>query len=97
MKRAGIAELKNRLSYYLRCVRRGETVLVCDRDRPIARIEPVRDAVVAAGDLDDTVELERTGVVRPPQSVLPKNWLARRVEVNADVVGALLAERNEGR
>ena len=34
-----IAELKNRLSYYLRRVQRGEAILVADRDRVIARIE----------------------------------------------------------
>ena len=38
-RRVRIAELQNRLSYYLRRVRRGESILVCDRDRVIARIE----------------------------------------------------------
>ena len=42
---AKISELKNRLSYYLRFVRRGQPILVCDRDRVIARIEPVWEAV----------------------------------------------------
>ena len=40
MKRVRIAELKNRLSGYLRDVRRGESVLVLDRETPIARIDP---------------------------------------------------------
>lgn len=36
------AELKNRLSSYLRRVReRGETLVVCDRDRPVATISPI--------------------------------------------------------
>jgi antitoxin (DNA-binding transcriptional repressor) of toxin-antitoxin stability system len=34
-----ITELKNRLSYYLGRVQQGESVLVCDRDRVIARID----------------------------------------------------------
>jgi antitoxin (DNA-binding transcriptional repressor) of toxin-antitoxin stability system len=34
-----ITELKNRLSHYLRRVQRGDSILVCDRDRAIARIE----------------------------------------------------------
>jgi prevent-host-death family protein len=39
--KAGIAELKSRLSEYLRVVRRGGTVTVLDRDTPIARLVPV--------------------------------------------------------
>jgi len=36
-----IADLENRLTYYSRRVRHGESILVCDRDRVIARIERV--------------------------------------------------------
>ena len=43
MKSVKIAELKNRLSYYLKRVQRGESILVCDRDRVIARIDRVGD------------------------------------------------------
>jgi prevent-host-death family protein len=42
MKQVGIAELKSRLSEYLRAVRRGETISVLDRETPIAQIVPVR-------------------------------------------------------
>jgi prevent-host-death family protein len=35
-----IADLKARLSEHLRAVRRGRTLTVLDRDRPIARIVP---------------------------------------------------------
>jgi prevent-host-death family protein len=40
------AELKNNLSKYLRHVREtGETIIVCDRDEPVAALSPVqRDA-----------------------------------------------------
>jgi prevent-host-death family protein len=40
MSDVGIAELKARLSEYLRAVRNGGTVTVLDRDTPIARIVP---------------------------------------------------------
>ena len=40
MKAVNVAELKNRLSHHLRMVRRGEALLVRDRDKVIARIEP---------------------------------------------------------
>lgn len=41
MKRANVSELKARLSGYLAEVRRGQTVEVCDRQTPIARIVPI--------------------------------------------------------
>jgi prevent-host-death family protein len=40
MKGVRIAELKARLSEYLRSVRKGRTLTVLDRDTPIARIVP---------------------------------------------------------
>ena len=38
----GIRELKNRLSEVLRRVRRGETVTVTERGRPVALLVPLR-------------------------------------------------------
>jgi prevent-host-death family protein len=40
MSDVGIADLKARLSEYLRSVRNGGTLTVLDRDTPIARIVP---------------------------------------------------------
>jgi len=40
MKRAKLAELKAHLSDYLASVRAGETILVRDRNIPVARIVP---------------------------------------------------------
>ena len=40
MQRAQIAELKAHLSKYLAQVRTGDTVIVCDRHTPIARLVP---------------------------------------------------------
>jgi prevent-host-death family protein len=44
MKRAQIAELKAHLSKYLAQVRTGDTVIVCDRNTPIARLVPYQEA-----------------------------------------------------
>src|SRR5262245_22598611 len=41
MKQVRIAELKAKLSEYLRDVRRGETIAVLDRETPVAQIVPV--------------------------------------------------------
>jgi len=94
-----VSELKNRLSHYLRQVRRGATLLVTDRDHVIARIEPVGGVIVTAGDDEAQwiATLERRGTLRRAERQLPRGWLARRPKMRVDVVKALLAERDEGR
>lgn len=99
-----VSDLKNRLSHYLRQVRGGATLLVCDRDRVIARLEPAGGADLAAdGDAQWLADLERRGTIRRAVAPLARTWLARRPEAGkkgkrrTDVVAALLAERDEGR
>jgi len=40
---AGVRELKNRLTHYLRLVQAGERVIVTDRNRPVAILRPLGD------------------------------------------------------
>lgn len=42
MRAIGVKQLKARLSEYLRDVRRGETLLVTDRDEVVAELRPAR-------------------------------------------------------
>ena len=98
MKAVNVAELKNRLSHYLRIVRRGQAILVRDRDRVIARIEPAGGLEAAGdGDAERLADLEARGVIRRGRGHITADLLARRPKVQADVVGALLGEREEGR
>lgn len=82
MKQVRIAELKARLSEYLRAVRRGESIAVLDRDTPVAQIVPIR---------------ERTAlrVRKPPPGTPPPNRVAlpKPAKLNVDVVQLLLEER----
>ena len=98
MKAINVAELKNRLSHYLRIVRRGEPILVRDRDRVIARIEPAGDQP-RAGDEHAArlAELEARGIIRRAQGRLGPELLRRRPRAKADVVRALLLEREDSR
>ena len=48
MTRVKIAELKDRLSFYLRAVEAGDEVEVTDRNRPIAMIVPIGGTDVTA-------------------------------------------------
>ena len=98
MKSVNVAELKNRLSHYLRIVRRGQPILVRDRDRVIARIEPAgHGARREAGEGERLAELESRGILRRARESFAPELLARRPRVKADVVAALLREREETR
>ncbi len=60
----GSRELKTRLGQYLERVRRGETILVTDRNQPVAELRPLEgtgDPVVAA-----VRKLAARGVVTAP-------------------------------
>ena len=43
MDRVGVRELRQNLSVYLRRVRRGETLQVTERGRPVATLQPIID------------------------------------------------------
>ena len=86
MKQVRIAELKARLSEYLRAVRRGETIAVLDRDTPVAQIVPVRDRTALR------IRTPAPGTPSPNRVPLPKPST-----VNIDVVRLLLEERQSHR
>lgn len=54
MRTVGSRELKNRLGRYLRLVRRGETILVTDRGKPVAHIGP---PILTGEKMDGTDEI----------------------------------------
>ena len=98
MKAVNIAELKNRLSHYLRMVRRGQPILVRDRDRIVARIEPAGwPGSAPEDDGQRLADLEARGIIRRGRGALTRDFLARRPKVRADALAALLREREESR
>ena len=98
MRPVKIAELKNRLSYYLRRVRRGESVLVAGRDKVIARIERVTDGEThPETEAEWLKRLEGKGVIRRGVGRVDRKWLRAKPVVNADVVAALIEERDKSR
>ena len=65
MKTVGSRELKNRLGRYLGLVGRGETIIVTDRGKPVARLVPPSPKRVDAVDLEEVLEqLEAEGHLR---------------------------------
>ncbi|HWP37510.1 MAG TPA: type II toxin-antitoxin system prevent-host-death family antitoxin [Gemmatimonadales bacterium] len=80
-----IAELKSRLSEYLRRVRRGHRITVLDRDTPVARLEPVTPGPAPL-------------VVRRPAADAPKPRDVRLpppLKLRVDILHLLAEERGE--
>lgn len=82
MKAVRIAELKSRLSEYLRAVRNGETISVLDRETPVAQIVPVLERVALR------IRKPAPGTPPPNRVRLPKP-----LKLNLDIVDLLLEER----
>ncbi len=98
MKKASITEAKNNLSALIDSVKGGSPVLIVDRGRPVARLEPVSGA--GADDDSRLARLVRDGIVRPARRGMHKAVFASkppRAKKGASGVRALLDERRDGR
>lgn len=102
MKKAKIAELRNQLSRYLDHVRAGGTVLVYDRETPIAEIVPLtmsKTRSTKSIDEERLARLERKGSIRRGTGDLAA-WLKTHTPIEipggAGVLQALLEERESG-
>jgi prevent-host-death family protein len=100
MKTATISETKNSLSALLDRVRHGESILVTDRGRPVARLEPVAGADQPGPDEGRLARLERAGIIRRARRARLDEIV--RVappapERGGDILAALLDERRAGR
>jgi prevent-host-death family protein len=88
MRSANIAELRNRLTHYLREVRAGEEIVVRDRHRPIAKIVPLT--------IDDDTEdaaLVAGGLMRKAQRPLSATfWRSRRAALTVRVAAGAVGE-----
>ena len=75
VKTATISYTKNHLSALLEQVKRGETVVILDRTKPVARMIPVE----SSGDVDwdrRLDDLERRGIVRRGTGKIA-DWILR--------------------
>lgn len=84
MKRVGIADLKAHLSGYLRTVKKGETLLVMERETPVARMVPAAD--VRAGIVTRPPSRELTSVKRMLKRLRP-------LDLPVDSLAILLEDR----
>jgi prevent-host-death family protein len=95
MKTVNIGDLKAQLSAHIQLVRNGEEVLVCDRNRPVARIVPC--------DMEDRSEQERRlvsrGVLAPAlKRRSPKvEWPQPPGNISKEAMERMWREEREGR
>ncbi|HSY91411.1 MAG TPA: type II toxin-antitoxin system prevent-host-death family antitoxin [Candidatus Binatus sp.] len=95
MRTVNIADLKARLSAHIRRVRAGEEVLVCDRNKPVARIIPCG--------LEDYSEQEQRliarGVLTPPvrRRRPSASWPKPAGNIPDGVMDRIWEEEREGR
>ena len=99
MKTASISDTKNHLSALLDEVKQGETIIILDRNRPVARLEPAT-GLHGGEDVGRIARLERVGIVqrataKPSETILRSKPL--KPKGGASVLRALLADREEGR
>lgn len=95
MRTVNISDLKAQLSAHIQFVRNGEEVLVCDRNRPVARIVPC--------DLEDRSEQEQRlvsrGTLTPPLKRRPVStaWPQPPGNVSDKVMAQVWREERENR
>ncbi len=99
MRKASIAEAKTNLSSLIDSLKGGSPVLIVDRGRPEARLEPV-----TAGSEDDgggrLSRLVRDGLVRPARAAPSCSLFSSQpphAEAGASALDALIEDRRDGR
>ena len=99
MKAVGIKQLKARLSEYLREVRRGETLLVTDRDEVIAELRPARRQPGLPDETDDLLDaLADAGEIT--RARLPRagwRWTSRGLGLSPGTAARVLDELRQDR
>ena len=97
MKTVNIAELKNRLSTYIRFAKNGEEVVIRDRNMPVAKLVPFE----AGNATEEELQLVAEGKMRLPErplSDLDEIWKIPPTKKlkGRKAIEALLADRDEG-
>jgi antitoxin (DNA-binding transcriptional repressor) of toxin-antitoxin stability system len=94
MKVVGVKALKARLSEYLRAVRRGDTILVADRDEVVAELRPAARSRAPRSGPDEVLDgLAEAGEVT--RAALPKagwTWRAEGLGLPEGTAARLLDE-----
>ncbi len=96
MKTASISQTKNQLSALIDQVRHGETIVITDHDRPVAKLVPAQaeNDEEAAGAL---AQLEHKGIIRRRNGEAHRLVPRIKPRDGVSAVAALLEDREPGR
>lgn len=97
MKKSSVSDTKNNLSAILQQVQEGETFLIVDRGRPVARLEPIESERRDGDERRD--DLERRGLLQKGRKVR-KDFVETKppqLPARTSALELLLEERREGR
>jgi antitoxin (DNA-binding transcriptional repressor) of toxin-antitoxin stability system len=94
MKTVNIGDLKARLSAHIKLVRGGEEVLVCDRDKPVARIIPCN--LDKHSDQEQLLIAQGT-LIPPRKSKAEVQWPDPAGNVSDEAVKEIWRQEREGR
>ncbi len=97
MEKVSISRLKDQLSAYLKKVQDGQTLLVTDRHKPIARLEPVTQLASETQRIARLVEQGIVSMPKAPPISIEEIRRMRPVAPGARLLEALLEERESGR
>lgn len=99
MKRVSITDAKNGLSALIDGLKGGSSVMIVDRGRPVARLEPVPSD--SNDEQDGRISrLVREGVIRPARAALLPSLFSDelpRLKDDASALAALIEERRDSR
>ena len=99
MRRASVTEAKNKLSELIDGLKNGTRVMIVDRGRPVARLEPV-SGCLEGGPEGRLSRLLRDGIIRPRRDAPPHalfNSPPPHAKPGTSAVDVLIEERRQGR
>lgn len=98
MKKTNIAGLRNSLSRFIEYAKKGDEVLILDRQRPVAKLVGISSSYEGMSDQEYLSKLEQEGVIRRGPGKLSSNFLTRKLPTSTQsVLKTLLDERESGR
>jgi prevent-host-death family protein len=92
-----ITEAKNRLSALIDRVQAGESIVILERGRPVARLEPIVEQDDPTGRL---ARLERAGIIKMGRGKPPLDLIRTpgpKIKPGFSLVDAVIEERRTGR
>jgi antitoxin (DNA-binding transcriptional repressor) of toxin-antitoxin stability system len=94
---ASLTQAKTNLSKLITTVQHGESILILDRNIPVARLEPL-PAGSREGDEAKLARLEQHGLLKRGAGKLPRDFFKLpRLKFKKSLVEAVLEERREVR